>query len=424
MRYPIKFVLLPTALVPLLAATFLARCATVAPVAWPRLRRCIVGFGIALLAIIGLLIWSAFRFPLRGASALVAARSGATRAAFLMLILGGTVAWRQIRRRPLDQFAGLALLLLLWLDPLTAGPRPNPSAPRWVYDPDLARNELRLDPPPQVGRARTMLNAVAESFLQVAPMTNAENQVLFARLAINANANLLDHFPKVVGLYSLFLRETGEVLTNLWDAPQPPAGLADFLAVSHINAPGKVIHWEFRPTYLPWVTAGQKPVFAGPTETLRALAAPDFDPRRTVFLPLETRALVTVSNSSPVRISVREFSAHRVQLETEASGPALVVIAQSYYHNWRAYVAGRPTRLLRANHAFQALQIPAGRQQVTLVYEDRAFHCGALISLISGTVWVALCIRERKRLFMREGPVPTGRRASLNDQSGFLCACY
>ena len=404
MRYPIKFVILPAALVPLLAATFLARCATVTPPDWPRQRRRIIGYGIALLAIIGLLIWSAYRFPLPGAFAEVAAQSGATRAAFLLMILGGIVALPQIRRHPLDKLAGIALLLLLWLDPLTAGPRPNPSAPRWVYDPDLARNELHLDPPPRIGQSRTMLNAEAESNLPIAPMTNAENQVLYTRLAIYANANLLDHLPKVVGMYSLFLRESGDVLSTLWGAPQPPAGLADFLAVSHINAPGKVTQWDFRPTYMPWVTAGQKPVFTGPAEILQALAAPDFDPRRTVFLPLETRPLVTVSNSSPVKVSVREFSAHTVKLETEASEPALVVIAQSFYHNWRAYVAGHPAPLLRANYAFQALQIPAGRQQVTLAYEDRAFHCGALVSLIAGAVWVALCLRERKRLFVSQIP--------------------
>src|ERR1035441_1644101 len=77
MRYPIKFVILPTVLAPLLTATFLAHCSRVIAVDWPRLRRRIVGLGFALLAIIALLIWSAFRFPLQGASAGVAAQSGA-----------------------------------------------------------------------------------------------------------------------------------------------------------------------------------------------------------------------------------------------------------------------------------------------------------------------------------------------------------
>ena len=198
-------------------------------------------------------------------------------------------------------------------------------------------------------------------------------------------------------MYSLFLRESGDVLSTLFATPKPPAGLADFLAVSHFNTPGKVTEWEFRPTHLPWVTAGQRPVFADAASTLKALAAPDFDPRRTVFLPLEARRLVMVSNSSPALISVREFTAHKVKLDTEASEPALVVIAQSFYHNWRAYVGGQPTPLFRANHAFQALQIPAGRQQITLLYEDRPFYCGMAISLATAAAGVVLWVRGRNR---------------------------
>ena len=291
----------------------------------------------------------------------------------------------------------LGLLLLLWLDALTAMPRPNPSAPRWVYEPDLARKELRLDPAPEAGKSRAMLSADAEGNLPYVPMSNAVNQVLYTRMALYGDANLLDHIPKVVGMYSMFPRETGEVLTTLWGGSEAPPALTDFLAVSHVNAPGRVTEWEYRPTHLPWVTAGQRPLFADADATLKGLAAPDFDPRRTVFLPPEARRMVTVTNSSPASISVREFSAHRVRLETEAAEPALVVIAQAFYPNWRASVAGRPAPLLRANHAFQALQVPAGRHQVTLVYHDRAFYAGGVISLVSAAACVLLCLRGRKR---------------------------
>jgi hypothetical protein len=398
MRYPIKFVMLPTVLVPLLAATYLARCATLRPVDWPRERRRIVGLGMALLAIIGLLIGSAFKYPLHGASAGVAAQSGAIRAGFLIIILGGIIALRQIRRHPLENLARFALLLLLWLDALTAGPRPNPSVPRWVYEPDLAREALRLAPAPQVGDSRAMLNAEAEGNLPLAPMTNAANQVLYSRLALYGDANLLDHIPKVVGMYSLFLRESGEVLATLWRTSQPPAGLVDFLAVSYINKPGKVTEWEFRPTHLPWVTAGQKPVFADPAGTLLGLTAPDFDPRRTVFLPPEARVLVTVSNASSTKVSIQQFSPHKVRLEVDAPEAALVVIAQAFYHNWRARVDDQPVPLLRANHAFQAVQVPAGRHYVTLVYEDHLFYDGALMSLLSAAILLGLWLRGRKQM--------------------------
>src|ERR1035438_10483327 len=124
---------------------------------------------------------------------------------------------------------------------------------------------------------------------------------------------------------------------------------------------------------------------------------PGFDARHTVFLPPEARGLVAVSNSSPAKVTVQEFSPHKVRFEVEAAQPVMAVIAQSYYHNWRASVDGQPTRLWRADHAFQALKVPAGRRQVTLTYQDRPFYCGAVISLLAAGSWVLLWLSGRRQ---------------------------
>jgi len=44
-------------------------------------------------------------------------------------------------------------------------------------------------------------------------------------------------------------------------------------------------------------------------------------------------------------------------------------------------VDGKPMPLWRANYAFQALEVPAGKTKVELVYEDRAFLFGAILSV-------------------------------------------
>jgi uncharacterized membrane protein YfhO len=62
--------------------------------------------------------------------------------------------------------------------------------------------------------------------------------------------------------------------------------------------------------------------------------------------------------------------------------PTLVVLAQSYYHPWQATVNGQPANLLRANHAFQAVPVPAGRSTVRLDYVDRRFQLGLALSAL------------------------------------------
>ena len=400
MRFPVKFVILPALLMPLLAAGFVAHCLTVPPALWrPLRRRILVTLGV-ILAAIGVVVWAAYQFPLQQVSASVAASSGGSRALCAVITVGALIVACQIRdnrRKALLQFG---VLLLLWLDVMTMGLRPNPTVPQSVYEPDLARRAGGMTPVPRTGDSRLLLSTEAELKLNSFTLTNSAQQVVFTRVALEGNANLLEDIPVVAGLYSLHLREIGDVLAVLYQTPEPPAALADFLAISHMNAPGKLTERDFRPTHLPWVTAGQKPIFANATQTLSALGQADFKPRQTVYLPPAAGAFVTVSNHSAPILSVPEFTAHRARIEIEATEPALIVVAQAYYHNWRAEVDGRPVTLLRANHAFQALEVSAGKHTVTLAYRDRAFACGVVISLLALVAclicWKRMCRLEQK----------------------------
>jgi uncharacterized membrane protein YfhO len=86
-----------------------------------------------------------------------------------------------------------------------------------------------------------------------------------------------------------------------------------------------------------------------------------------------------------------------VDLEVKAGVPSLVVIAQTWYHPWRAYIDGAPAPLLRANYAFQALEVPAGTRQVRVVYQDSALRAGSIISGVGLLVCLGLCLLTRPR---------------------------
>jgi hypothetical protein len=397
-RYPVKFVTLPVVLFPLLAAMAMARFLAVPETERLRLQRRITLLGGAMLLVIAGLIVSEFFRPLPGASAHVALQSGITRTVFLILIVGGFLALPRFTKGPVQIFARIALLACFWLDAITAGARPNPTVPLWVYDANLARKELRLQPEPKIGISRVMLNAEAEDNIVHSPLSNAVDQVVYNRLAFFANVNLLDDAPKVVGMYSIFFRELGDVFARLYSTPDPPKGLADFLGISHVNEPGKATHWNLRPTYMTWVSAGQQPQFADAVQTVQKLGQREFDPRQTVFLPVEARSVLSVTNATAAKVSIRQFSAHQVEFDVECVQPSLVVIAQAFDHNWRAYAGERPVRLWRANHAFQALEVPPGKTLVKLVYRDRMFYLGLMLSTVSALLWVSVWIFLRRRL--------------------------
>jgi hypothetical protein len=161
------------------------------------------------------------------------------------------------------------------------------------------------------------------------------------------------------------------------------ARLEYFLCVSHKTAPGEATVWERRSTPLPAITAGQAPVFLDDTNTLRQMIRSEFDPTKTVFLPVDSKVLVSVTNQSDVQMPSQRFTLEEVEAEVEATAPALVTFSQTYYHCWHAYVDNKPVPLFRANFAFQAVQVPAGKHHIRLSYEERGFRVGGIICILT-----------------------------------------
>jgi uncharacterized membrane protein YfhO len=75
----------------------------------------------------------------------------------------------------------------------------------------------------------------------------------------------------------------------------------------------------------------------------------------------------------------------------------LAVILDPFYPGWTATVDGKPTPILRADFAFQAVPVAAGTHELRLAYRNRWVTLGAAVSL--GTLAVlagALWLRSRR----------------------------
>ena len=393
--YPIKYVTLVAFIAPLLAAFALIHL--------QQLPRRIFSFGVVLFTLLVLIGFWAWVSPFPTDDIRATLLNGLSRVLFLA-VTGGLLLVLTRKFEPgFRRLAPLVLIVIAWLDVFTHEPAQNPTVPPGVYEQNLARADLKMKPQPAPGKSRAMVSPRAEGeFINFAARDPKDN-FLAKRLGYCANCNLLDGVPKVDGFFSLTPRESDDVLSLFYmttNADYPR--LEDFLGVSQITAPDEVFHWQSRPTFLPFITAGQKPVFLDDAGTLRALTQPDFDGGKIVYLPPEARPLVAATNQTSVRLISSSFIPQQVDVEVESTQPALVVFAQTYYHNWQATVDGQPAPLLRANHAFQAVFIPSGRHGVRLEYKDRAFEIGAAISM---GMWLSCLIGLR---LMRKRPRPYG----------------
>ena len=382
-RYPIKWVVLPVFCIPLLAACSVARVARSQPGSANGLGRTAGLLGLIFLAMIAGITWVAWRHPRLDGLWVTTWHSALTRAGFLVLALSAFLVLCRAKTPRSRTLAGICLLGLIVFDGLTHMPRQNPVVARSAFEPGL----VKLDPQPVPGESRAMISPAAEARLHQFASTNAFDDYIVSRLALYVNCNLLDGIPKVDGTYSLYLREPNRIEESLLKASRDPdhelAPLLDFLGVTQITAPGEFYEWTHRPRALPMVTAGQRAVFADSNATFHAIADAAFAPAEVVYLPLDTKAFVSVTNRTEAKIIGRRFEANRAVIDVFAQQPSLLVMAQADYHLWRARVDDRAIPVLRANYAFQAVQMPAGLHEVTLQYEDNLFHAGAMISVLA-----------------------------------------
>jgi hypothetical protein len=82
--------------------------------------------------------------------------------------------------------------------------------------------------------------------------------------------------------------------------------------------------------------------------------------------------LARPARAGQVRVERREQT--RVQVAVRSGGDGLLVLGDPWYPQWRVQVDGRPAELLRVDHAFRGVRVPAGSHQVVFTYQDRGWR--------------------------------------------------
>lgn len=80
------------------------------------------------------------------------------------------------------------------------------------------------------------------------------------------------------------------------------------------------------------------------------------------------------------------------ELDASLNGDGWIVVSESAWRGWRAYIDGRRVQTHFANHAFLGLFVPAGQHRVRLVYLPESFVRGRAISLATLAILLAVKI--------------------------------
>ena len=123
-------------------------------------------------------------------------------------------------------------------------------------------------------------------------------------------------------------------------------------------------------------------------EILSKLRSKDFYPDKEALL--EEKPLGVTPNSelrTPNSLGgLPEFISennNRLQLLVRSSENTFLVLSDTYFLGWKAYVDGKEEKIYRANYNFRAIPLRAGTHKVEFIYDPLSFKVGAIITLLT-----------------------------------------
>ncbi len=82
-------------------------------------------------------------------------------------------------------------------------------------------------------------------------------------------------------------------------------------------------------------------------------------------------------------ISQTSLTSTSVTYDVESDKGGVVVFSEIYYPGWKATIDGEPVELARANYVLRAMNVPAGKHKIEMVFDPQSIHTTEAIATTS-----------------------------------------
>lgn len=156
--------------------------------------------------------------------------------------------------------------------------------------------------------------------------------------------------------------------------------------------------WEYVRAYPRVFLADDIVVASRSADYTDILFHPDVSLRDTIVL--ETPPHITIAPVTGViataAATISSYTPNKVTIDTNHTAAAMLFLSDSYYPGWHAYVDHKETPIYRADYAFRAVAVPAGKHAVEFRYAPVSWMWG-VIGSASGLLILGILIWWRKR---------------------------
>jgi hypothetical protein len=244
------------------------------------------------------------------------------------------------------------------------------------------------------------------SVTEYEPLSVGRYRPFFASMQAS-ESRLPDYFPFTGHLYA--------------DASRPEFRLLDLMSVRYaavrlldrtmmqgiarrsaewrtVDVPGLVDYALFERTDpLPraYVAFDTRPVH-DEAAALTTIQNADFDPRRSVVIETDAGDDDAHERAVPIAAArVATYEPSRVVVHTDTTAAGELVLTDTFFPGWYAWVDDEPQPIRRANYLFRAVRLPAGHHVVTFRYAPRSVRLGAAITLVTLVIGAIVLVRRR-----------------------------
>ena len=130
------------------------------------------------------------------------------------------------------------------------------------------------------------------------------------------------------------------------------------------------------------------------SEIIQKIYDPDFD-LETIILEEEPPLKIIDDKTQIVIPKIIKYESSEVIVAASTDYNSLLFLSDAYDEDWKVFINGQESRLLRTHYALRSVAVPAGNHQVKFKYQSNSFTqgltvtVGSIIGLIALSVYAA-----------------------------------
>lgn len=122
-------------------------------------------------------------------------------------------------------------------------------------------------------------------------------------------------------------------------------------------------------------------------DVLNIIKASDFDLRHKIILEKNIPEEMLTCKDAPLEdnswAKITKYTPNRVFIEANMENDGFLVLSDTFYPGWKAFVDGNEQEILAANYLLRALYLGKGAHEIEFRYSPLTFKIGSVISILT-----------------------------------------